>query len=97
MCHLGIHQVIPVGNYFNMACDISNSSKYSTSFNQKVVNFFLISLFLHENICYGYSLEASCQGASKYFLISLQEYILWLHISSDLPWLLIKSAIPRHF
>ena len=31
-------------------------------FNQKVLTFFL---FLHENICFRYSLEAPCQGASN--------------------------------
>ena len=56
-------------------------------FNWKVLIFFL---FLHENICCGYSLEAPCQGASNEYP---QPMFSWKHML----WVLIRSALPRRF
>ena len=44
-------------------CD-KHSCRYEAVFNKKLLIFFL---FLHENICCGYSLEASWRGASNEF------------------------------
>ena len=59
---MSTHNICFPGKIRKILSVYSHSSRQCLSFNRTVLIFFL---FLHENICCGYSLEAPWQGASN--------------------------------